>query len=133
MILLLYLLIPLVAVVALIGSEDTLGGGNGDPPVPPPDNGGGGLSISATGLQFNTDTLEFPAGEESELQFANDDSSSVQHNVAIYEEEGGADLFVGDVIPGGESITYTVPGMDPGEYYFQCDVHPGMNGTVTVE
>jgi plastocyanin len=25
-----------------------------------------------------------------------------------------------------------VPPLDPGSYYFQCDVHPNMNGTVTV-
>ena len=133
-VLLLYLLIPIVAVAILIGSEDTLGGGAAPPHGdPPPGGNGGGLSISAVDLQFDTDTLEFPAGEESQLEFSNDDASSVQHNVAIYEEQGGPDIFVGDVIPGGQSTTYTVPAMDQGEYYFQCDLHPGMNGTVTVE
>ena len=131
-VLLLYLLIPILAVAFLIGSEDSLGGGDTPPPQPPgPD--GGGLSISASNLEFSTDTLEFPAGEESELTFSNEDSSSVQHNVAIYEEEGGADLFIGDVIPGGQETAYSVPSMEAGEYYFQCDLHPGMNGTVSVQ
>ena len=95
--------------------------------------GAAGLNISATNLQFSSDEIVLPAGEEASLAFANEDSSSIQHNVAIYEEEGGADLFIGDVIPGGQEVTYDVPALDKGEYYFQCDVHPGMNGTVTVE
>ena len=131
-VLLLYLIIPIVAVMFLINSEDSLGGGGGgggDEPPPPPS----GLAISAVDLQFDTDTLEFTAGEESELEFANDDASAIQHNVAIYEEEGGADVFVGEVIPGGQATTYSVPALEAGGLYFQCDVHPGMNGTVTVK
>lgn len=131
-ILLLYLLIPVLAVMFLIGSRDSLG--DPEPPTPPPNGGnGGGLSIAASNLEFDKDTLEFPASEETELDFANNDASSIQHNVAIYEEEGGSDLFVGEVIPGGQTITYSVPAMEAGEYYFQCDLHPGMNGTVQVE
>lgn len=131
-VLLLYLLIPIVAVMFLINSEDNLGGGSGTPPTPPPGDTSG-LSISAVDLQFSTDTLEFPAGEESDLEFVNDDASSIQHNVAIYEDEGGADVFVGEVIPGGQATTYSVPALEAGELYFQCDLHPGMNGTVTVK
>jgi plastocyanin len=95
--------------------------------------GGAGLNISAVDLQFSSDEIVLPAGEEAELSFANEDASSIQHNVAIYEEEGGADLFIGEVIPGGQTTTYSVPALDKGEFYFQCDVHPGMKGTVTVE
>ena len=131
-ILLLYLLIPVLAVMFLIGSEDSLGGGSTDGPTTPAP-APGGLVVEAVDLQFSTDTLEFKADEESELVFANNDASSVQHNVAIYEEEGGSDLFVGEVIPGGQEITYSVPAVKAGEYYFQCDLHPGMNGTVQVE
>lgn len=131
LVLVLYLLIPILAVWFLVNSEDSLGGA--EPPPDAPVENGGGLSISAVDLQFSSDTLEFPAGEESELEFVNDDASSIQHNVAIYEEEGGADVFVGEVIPGGQTTTYSVPAMEAGELYFQCDVHPGMNGTVTVK
>jgi plastocyanin len=95
--------------------------------------GGAGLNLSAVDLQFSSDELVLPAGEEAQVAFANEDASSIQHNVAIYEEEGGADLFTGDVIPGGQSTTYDIPALDKGEFYFQCDIHPGMNGTVTVE
>lgn len=130
-VLLLYLLIPIVAVMFLINSEDNLGGSDA-PPTPPPGDTNG-LSISAVDLQFSSDTLELKAGKESDLEFVNNDASSIQHNVAIYEDEGGADVFVGEVIPGGQTTTYSVPALEAGELYFQCDVHPGMNGTVTVK
>lgn len=97
------------------------------------EGGGPGLNIAAQNLEFSSDTITLPAGEETTLAFENEDASSIQHNVAIYEKEGGKELFPGEVIPGGQSITYDVPALDKGEYYFQCDVHPGMNGTVTVE
>ena len=61
----------------------------------------------------------------------NDDT--VQHNVSIYESEGGADLFTGDIIAPGGSTTYIVPALEKGELHFQCDLHPSMAGTVTVE
>ena len=33
---------------------------------------------------------------------------------------------------GAETVTYDVPALDPGEYYFRCDVHPQMDGSVEV-
>jgi plastocyanin len=95
--------------------------------------GGGGAanSVSAEGFQFNTDELVLSAGEETELEFSNADSA--QHNISIYQEEGGENLFEGEVIGAGAETTYAVPSLDKGEYYFQCDLHPEMSGTVVVE
>jgi plastocyanin len=85
-------------------------------------------------VAFATDAIELPADEEATLEFTNADASSVQHNVAIYKDDSAKKiLFQGEVIPGGQSISYDIPPLKKGEYYFQCDVHPGMNGTVTVE
>jgi plastocyanin len=90
----------------------------------------GSLSISAAQVAFDTDTLELTAGEDTKLHFSNEDS--VQHNVSIYPDESGGDpLFEGQIIEGGAEVDYEIPALDAGEYYFQCDVHPGMNGTVT--
>ena len=132
--LLVYLLIVGAAIGFVVANQEELGGG-GEATAAEGEHaeGGessGGPSISAEGVQFDTDTLEFPAGEETELVFNNADT--VEHNVAIYESEGGAEIFVGDIIPGGQETTYSIPAMDEGEYYFQCDVHPAMKGTVTV-
>ena len=93
---------------------------------------GGGTAVSAANVAFDTDTLELKAKTEETIPFTNEDTA--EHNISIYEDESAAkDLFKGEVIPGGQEITYEVPPLPKGEYYFQCDVHPGMNGTVTVQ
>ncbi len=125
---------PLVIGVVLAN----LGIGESTHAVPAKSGGGavtgGGLEVVAEGVAFATDLIELPAGEEAQLELTNDDASSVSHNVAIYEDDSAQkSLFQGDVIPGGESITYTIDPLKKGEYYFQCDVHPGMNGTVKAE
>lgn len=96
-----------------------------------PESAASVTTLSAAGVQFDTDQLTLTAGEEAELEFVNDDA--LQHNVSIYESEGGADLFTGDIIAPGGSTTYAIPPLDKGELYFQCDLHPTMAGTVTVE
>ena len=94
--------------------------------------GGGGSAVSAANVAFDTDTLELEAKTESTIPFANEDSA--EHNISIYEDDSASkELFKGDVIPGGQEITYEIPALPKGEYYFQCDVHPAMNGTVTVQ
>jgi plastocyanin len=131
--LLLYLLIPLIAVVSLVTNKDELAGGAETPPgTEQPEGGeGGGLAISAANVQFDTDQLAIPA-DGAALQFVNEDTA--EHNVAIYEDESASkEIFKGTVIPGGQETTYEIPSHKPGEYYFQCDVHPAMNGTATFE
>jgi plastocyanin len=93
----------------------------------------GGTTIAAASVAFDTSELQLTAGEETDVTFVNDDASSIQHNVSIYEEEGGKSLFEGETIPGGQEISYSIPALKKGEYYFQCDVHPGMNGSVIVQ
>ncbi len=41
-------------------------------------------------------------------------------------------LFQGEQFPGVATQEYQVPALDPGTYYFHCDVHATMNGTVVV-
>ena len=133
--LLLYLLIPLLAIGFLIANKDDLAGATGGEGEHAAENGGGGngggLQISAANVAFDTEQLTIPA-DGADLLFVNEDT--VQHNVAIYEDDSAsAELFVGDIIPGGQEITYAVPAQEPGDYYFQCDVHPTMAGTATFE
>ena len=126
-----------VAFLSLAGVLVACGGGGGG-------NGGGQAaqtpgqtvdaeqSITAQNLEFNTDTLLVPAGSEFTLSFTNNEGQP--HNVAIYREEGGEEIFVGEVITGPDNtVEYTIPALEVGTYYFQCDVHPEMNGTVQAE
>ena len=91
---------------------------------------GDAVAIAAENLSFSTDTLELPADTQATIAFDNRDSQP--HNVSIYESEGGEPIFQGEVIDGGTQIEYTFEAPEPGEYYFQCDVHPTMNGTAVV-
>ena len=95
--------------------------------------GGATLQIVAQSVQFNTDTLEFAAEEDSELVLDNQDS--VEHNLSIYENENAQqDLFTGQNVGPGSSVTYSIPSMPAGEYFFRCDLHPtSMTGTAVVE
>jgi plastocyanin len=103
----------------------------GEPTETPTGEPTGPSTIVAEGLAFNTDQLSFPPDEEVSLTFRNDDSG-IPHNVAIYQSQGGEAIFQGEVINGPAEITYSFTNPGPGEYYFQCDVHPDMNGTAAV-
>ena len=90
-------------------------------------------SIAAEGNAFNVEEIVLAAKKEASLQLVYEDSG-VDHNVAIYEDESAAtEIFEGDVVTGPGSITYEFAAPPKGEYYFQCDIHPDMNGTVVSE
>jgi plastocyanin len=90
------------------------------------------IDVTAKDLAFNTKTLELsPAG--AVINFTNADTQP--HNMAIYpgKDKLTEALFKGEITSGGQKATYKVGRIAPGEYYFQCDVHPTMNGKAIVE
>jgi plastocyanin len=93
---------------------------------------GGGLSISASGIQFNTDKLQMPADTAMTLTFDNQDAG-VPHNFAVFKDEAYAEnVFTGDIVTGPATQDYNLPALPAGTYYFKCDVHPTMKGTLEV-
>jgi len=124
------------------GSGGGSGGGGGGgsttatPSAPPSDTGASATaSIAAAGVEFDTNTLSFPANEPVILTFDNQDdvNTTGPHNVSIYADDTLAqNLFKGDLVSGPATVDYQVPALQPGTYYFQCDVHPTMTGTLTV-
>lgn len=112
------------------------GGGGAPGPIPgtPPPGGApspSSVSITASGLQFDTSSFTLPAAGGT-IRFTNNDAGT-QHNVAIYKDSSAADnLFRGDFVTGVDTVEYQVPAIPAGTYYFQCDVHPTMNGSVTI-
>lgn len=86
-------------------------------------------SIDAKDTKFSTPELVLPAGEPAQLFFRNLDG--LPHNVAIYRDSSFGDkVFVGETITNA-AITYDVPALDAGAYFFRCDVHPDMKGALT--
>jgi plastocyanin len=105
------------------------GGGGGQ--------GGGGeatpSTVTASNIAFDTSTIDLPAGEASTIHFVNEDAD-VQHNIAIFPsaDDLANALFRGEIITGPDEIDYAIDPLEAGEYYFHCDIHPTMSGTVSV-
>lgn len=94
--------------------------------------GGPRLTVVAENLAFDTDRIELPADSPATIVMDNADVG-VLHNISIYADDTLAEvLFEGELITGPDTIEYRIPPLPPGEYYFHCDVHPNMNGTVVV-
>ena len=105
----------------------------------PPQGGGGGggaetVSLVASQLAFDTSELTLTSGSKVSLRFENKDSG-VPHNFAMFQgpDENGPVIFRGELVTGPNSATYSFVAPPPGDYYFHCDVHPNMNGTVSVK
>lgn len=90
------------------------------------------VEIGASNLEFSTDELAVPAGEEFVMAF--DNSDAAPHNVSIYANDTlDEEFFTGSNVEPGASIEYEIPALETGAYYFQCDLHPTMNGRVIAE
>lgn len=85
---------------------------------------------ASTSSSFETKTLIVPAGRAFELVFHNREAGT-PHNVVIANGPDRATVhFDGEIIQGVADVTYQVPTLEPGGYYFLCKVHPNMNGSV---
>jgi plastocyanin/uncharacterized membrane protein len=123
--------VGLLVILWLMIFKPTLGFGGGEAAAECTLGPGSAVTICAPDDQrFVPERLEAPAGQPFVMRFVNDDPG-VQHNVAIYTDESATEsLFIGDLILGSGTGRYAVPAIDPGEYYFRCDVHPQMDGTL---
>lgn len=93
-------------------------------------HGGGELSVAALNIEFLETELHVPADDPFELAFANEDPG-VPHNVAVYADESASEsLFVGEIFNGVSTMVYEIPAIPAGSYFFRCDVHPQMTGTM---
>jgi len=120
-----------LAVVGLVAAGLGLAGCGGVA-TPPPTFPPGAIVVTAKNLSFDTSQLIVPADKPFSLVLVNNDSDA--HNIDIRTKPG----FDGDVIFRHDPISSSTLVMDvgpipAGTYYFICDVHPTMTGTVVVQ
>jgi hypothetical protein len=111
---------------------------------------GAALHVEGRDIDFDTGCLIAPAGRPVTILFSNLDDG-VPRNISIYPltpylrecivtgtspgrpDALGHALFSGELITGVDEIVYGLGRFEPGEYYFQDDVHPAANGVLVVE
>ena len=124
-------IVGLLIILYLMVLKPTLGFSSSE--VTPSTQEGAVVQVSAQSLAFDTDSLTAPAAHPFTLVFHNQDAG-VPHNVSIYTDSSGTDsLFVGKVFSGPATMEYKVAPLPEGSYFFRCDVHVQMNGTLVVE
>jgi plastocyanin len=75
--------------------------------------------------------LTAPADKPFQIVF--DNQEAALHNVAIYRDASAAEkVLVEEPFSGPAVVTYEVPALGAGTYFFRCDVHPDMRGNLTV-
>ena len=79
-------------------------------------------------LEFEPDELSVPAGVRVALTFEN--RSALPHNLTFGEPINAA---TSPVVAAGASETSEFTAQAPGDHGFTCTIHPGMDGTLTVE
>jgi plastocyanin len=123
------LLVAALAACSGGGTEESAGGDGGGATVSVVD---GAVELNADDLEFDASTIEAPAGEEFTITLNNLESQP--HNVSVYVSDGGDEIVLGEVVTGPDvTVDTVVPALEPGTYFFKCDVHPDtMTGTIVV-
>ncbi len=92
------------------------------------------IELTAQNIAFDKKIITASAGTEVKMIFHNRDEG-VPHNFALYQDSSKKKaIFKGEIFEGiaDKIYRFTSPS-NPGSYYFQCDVHPVMNGTFQVK
>lgn len=91
------------------------------------------VEVSAENIAFGQSELHVPAGSEFTIRFTN--KEAVPHNFALYTSpEADSAIFQGDIFAGPATRDFRIGPLEPGTYFFRCDVHPTeMTGTVVAE
>jgi plastocyanin len=91
------------------------------------------LEVEAEDFAFDRDTYTVPADSAVELKFKSRDEG-VPHTFTIYEsQEAQQEIFGTGNVVGDSEKDFQFQAPAAGTYYFQCDVHPEMNGDFVSE
>jgi plastocyanin len=90
-----------------------------------------GPTIVAKDMKFVGGPVEVKAGANVTIHFDNQDQAP--HNVAIYPDSSASSpISIGEIVSSG-SKDQVVPALKPGTYFFRCEVHHDMTGTIVAK
>lgn len=102
------------------GAKPSVSSGPVDPNAP---------VVAAQGNAFSPAKVTVTAGKAFTLRLNNKDG--VPHNLAVYNDSSAStQVSIGQVVT-SSATDQQVPALDKGEYFFRCDVHHEMTGTIT--
>lgn len=96
------------------------------------------IDVVASGFMYSKTALQVPAGAPFRILLDNQDTSTA-HGLAIGIGDTPAAareaplVFKGAILPGPGIQAYDVQALAPGTYWFFCQPHASMNGTITVK
>lgn len=101
------------------------------PPAPSGPVDPSGPTIIAKDMAFSPSRVEIAANKSVTIHF--DNQESAPHNVAIYKDASASEkVSVGEIVTASKA-DQVVPALAAGSYFFRCDVHTNMTGTIVVE
>jgi plastocyanin len=90
-----------------------------------------GPTIVAKDMAFSPASVEVKAGANFTLHL--DNQESAPHNVAIYTDSSASQkVSIGEIVS-SKKADQVVPALAAGSYFFRCDVHPSMTGTIVAK
>ena len=90
-----------------------------------------GPTVVAKDMKFQTGSVEVKAGQNVTLHFDNEDSAP--HNVAIFKDSSASSpISIGQVIS-SSTTDQVIPALAAGTYFFRCDVHHDMTGSIVAK
>ena len=126
--------ILLVVALASCGEGDEgAAPGRPEPPCAPTER----VELVAEGHSFGTACLALTAGRQARGTLESLDIEP--HNFALYQEEPGStqeDLSAPNLLVrsdntfAGEPTSFRIPRLSEGRYFFRCDFHPEMRGSL---
>jgi plastocyanin len=124
----LVLSLGLVAAAAVFAA---CGGTSAAAPVPSGPVDPNGPTIVAKDMKFQTPNVDVKAGSNVTIHFDNQDSAP--HNVAVFKDSSASTaLSIGEVVTSAKA-DQVLPALPAGTYFFRCDVHHDMTGTITAK
>ncbi len=84
-------------------------------------------------IRFDKTELAIPANTGVKITADNADQGGIPHNFAVYADDSASELIGGTEICEAPCRRELTLNLEPGEYFFRCDVHQQMSGTLIVQ